>query len=77
MMPNLSGLDVLTAMRGSEQWQSVPCIILTAAGQAEQQIRAMQLGATDFMTKPFSPKRLYARIAALAGVADEAIDGQP
>jgi DNA-binding response OmpR family regulator len=77
MMPNLSGLDVLTAMRGSEQWQSVPCIILTAAGQAEQQIRAMQLGATDFMTKPFSPKRLYARIAALAGVADEAIEGQP
>jgi two-component system, OmpR family, alkaline phosphatase synthesis response regulator PhoP len=71
MMPNVSGLDVLSAMRASEKWRDVPCIILTAAGQEEQHVRAMQLGATAFMTKPFSPKRLYAKTAALAGLPSD------
>jgi DNA-binding response OmpR family regulator len=43
-------------------------MILTAAGQEQQYRQAMALGATDFMTKPFSPKKLYARAAELAGV---------
>jgi DNA-binding response OmpR family regulator len=68
MMPIVSGLDVLTAMRASEKWRSVPCIVLTAAGQQEQYARALQLGANEYMTKPFSPKRLYARIVALTGL---------
>jgi DNA-binding response OmpR family regulator len=71
MMPHLSGLDVLARMRESERLRSIPCIILTAAGQEQQHRRAMELGAIDFMTKPFSPKKLYARAAELAGVADE------
>jgi DNA-binding response OmpR family regulator len=50
--------------------QDLPCIILTAAGQDMQYRQAMALGATDFMTKPFSPKKLYARAAELAGIAD-------
>jgi DNA-binding response OmpR family regulator len=70
MMPHASGLDVLAWMRGQEEYRDVPCIILTAAGQEQQHARAMELGATDFMTKPFSPKRLYARAAELVGVAD-------
>jgi DNA-binding response OmpR family regulator len=69
MMPNVSGLDVLAKMRATDRWRDLPCIILTAAGQEEQHKRAMQLGATVFMTKPFSPKRLYAVTAELAGVA--------
>ena len=71
MMPHLSGLDVLAKMRGDERWKEVPCIILTAAGQEQQYRQAMALGATDFMTKPFSPKKLYARAAELAGVPSE------
>jgi DNA-binding response OmpR family regulator len=71
MMPIVSGLDVLAAMRSSERWRSVPCIILTAAGQEEQHVRAMQLGANAFMTKPFSPKKLYAITAELAGLRAE------
>ena len=70
MMPHLSGLDVLAAIRGDERWRNLPCIILTAAGQEQQHTRAMQLGANDFLTKPFSPKRLYARAAELVGVAE-------
>jgi len=69
MMPHLSGFDVLSHMRASPRWRDTPCIVLTAAGQDAQHRRAMALGATDFMTKPFSPKRLYARSAELAGVA--------
>ena len=76
MMPHLSGLDVLAAMRGDDRWRDVPCIILTAAGQEQQHTRAMELGATDFLTKPFSPKKLYARAAELVGLsADDATPG--
>ena len=71
MMPELSGLDVLAQIRNDERYRDLPCIILTAAGQEQQYRQAMALGATDFMTKPFSPKKLYARAAELAGVSDE------
>lgn len=68
MMPFVSGLDVLAQIRSSQRWHDVPCLVLTAAGQETQHQRAMELGATDFLTKPFSPKRLYARVAELVGV---------
>lgn len=71
MMPHLSGLDVLSQMRADTRWRDLPCIILTAAGQEEQHRRAIELGATDFLTKPFSPKKLYARAAELVGLGDE------
>jgi len=71
MMPHLSGLDVLAAMRGDERWRNVPCIILTAAGQEQQHTSAMTLGADDFLTKPFSPKKLYARAAELVGLSPD------
>jgi two-component system alkaline phosphatase synthesis response regulator PhoP len=72
MMPHLSGLDVLTAMRSDKRWRDIPCVILTAAGQEHQQTSAMELGANDFLTKPFSPKKLYARVVELVGLpADE------
>src|ERR1700761_3231324 len=44
MMPHLSGLDVLSAMRGDARWRDVPCIILTAAGQEQQHTSAMSMG---------------------------------
>jgi CheY-like chemotaxis protein len=68
MMPVASGLDVLRAVRADPRWRSIPCIVLTAAGQQEQQEQALALGASEFMTKPFSPKRLFARVSELAGV---------
>ncbi len=71
MMPRLSGLDVLDRIRSSEKWKDLPCIILTAAGQEEYEREARKSGATDFITKPFSPKKLYALIAGLTGVAAE------
>jgi CheY-like chemotaxis protein len=68
MMPHMTGLDVLARMRANERTKNIPCIILTAAGQEAQHHRAMELGASEFLTKPFSPKKLYARTAELAGI---------
>lgn len=71
MMPQVSGLDVLARMRGDERWKRIPCIVLTAAGQEQHHQQAMALGASEFLTKPFSPKKLYARAAELVGVGPE------
>jgi DNA-binding response OmpR family regulator len=71
MMPHLSGLDVLAEIRANPNWKALPCIILTAAGQEQQHRLALRLGATEFLTKPFSPKKLYARTAELAGLSHD------
>ena len=68
MMPKVSGLDVLARARADPRWRTLPCIILTAIGRDAEYRRAMELGATEFLTKPFSPKRLFARAAELTGM---------
>ena len=65
MMPYVSGLDVLAAARDIEHRRGTPIIVLTAKGQDSDRTRAMALGATDFLTKPFSPNKLLARIDEL------------
>jgi len=77
MMPNLSGLDVLARIRSTDRLKHLPCIILTAAGQEVQHQRAMELEATEFLTKPFSPKKLYARTAELAGLGQDEHGAEP
>jgi DNA-binding response OmpR family regulator len=72
MMPRLSGLDVLKQVREQERFKALPCIILTAGGDAKHERDALALGATQFLTKPFSPKKLYALVARLTGEPDEA-----
>lgn len=71
MMPHLSGLDVLAAIRADPRHADLPCIILTAAGQEAQHLRAREMGVNEFLTKPFSPKRLYQRAAELVGLAGD------
>ncbi len=65
MMPHVSGLDVLAELRQLPHRQSTPVIMLTGKGQETDRERAVRLGATDFLTKPFSPKKLLARIDEL------------
>lgn len=72
MMPKLSGLDVLAQIREQERFKTLPCIILTAGGDAKHERDALAFGATQFLTKPFSPKKLYALVARLTGAPDEA-----
>ena len=68
MMPRVGGLEVLDRVRADARYRSLPCLILTAAGQDHREDDARRRGADDFMTKPFSPKRLFARAASLTGV---------
>ncbi len=70
MLPGMSGIDVLRAVRLDPRWGTLPCLILTAAGQDAQYREADALGVAEFMTKPFSPRRLYSRVLALTGTAD-------
>ncbi len=71
MMPRLNGLGVLKKVRDDERLKGLPCIILTAGGDAKHERDAFELGATHFLTKPFSPKKLYALVARLTGVEEE------
>lgn len=75
MMPGLSGLEVLEQLRNDPRTAGLTCIILTAAGEEEQQLKARALGATEFLTKPFSPKKLYALIAQLVGESPAPAEG--
>jgi DNA-binding response OmpR family regulator len=65
MMPHVSGLDVLAELRQIPHRRSTPVIMLTAKGHEADREQAASLGATDFLTKPFSPKKLLARIDEL------------
>jgi DNA-binding response OmpR family regulator len=62
MMPRMNGFDVLSELRQLPHRTDTPVIMLTAKGQETDRERAAALGASDFLTKPFSPKKLLARI---------------
>lgn len=62
MMPGASGLEILSRIRSGDERSDTPVIILTAKGQDTDRDAAMAGGADDFLTKPFSPKKLIARI---------------
>lgn len=67
MMPGASGLEVLSRIRSGDHDTSVPVIILTAKGQDTDREAAFEGGATDFVTKPFSPMKLLTRIHEILG----------
>ena len=68
MMPRKTGLDVLRALREDDKYKELPIVILTAGGNPQDLRAAMQLGATEVLTKPFSPKKLYSLVARLTNV---------
>jgi DNA-binding response OmpR family regulator len=62
MMPSMSGFEVLARLREIPHRKATPVIMLTGKGQSTDREQAASLGARDFLTKPFSPKKLLARI---------------
>lgn len=62
MMPRASGMEVLDRIRSHPRHRHAPVIILTAKGQDADRDAALEAGADDFVTKPFSPKKLISRI---------------
>src|SRR3974390_3091125 len=61
-MPGASGFDVCAAIRNQSR---VPVMMLTVRGEEEDLVKALELGADDYLTKPFSPRTLLARVKAL------------
>ena len=62
MMPDLDGFEVLRVLR---EVSTVPVIMLTAKGEEEDRVRGLELGADDYITKPFSPRELVSRVRAV------------
>lgn len=62
VMPKLNGLDALQTMKDNEATRDIPVIVLSARAQEEDIQRAMELGAADYMAKPFRPEELLAVI---------------
>jgi len=65
MMPGIDGFKVLKQLRRDELLRDVPVIFLTAKSQTEDKISGLELGADDYITKPFSPKELLLRVQAV------------
>jgi two-component system alkaline phosphatase synthesis response regulator PhoP len=65
MLPEMDGLEVCKELRSDPKTASLPIIMLTARGEETDKIVGLELGADDYVTKPFSPKELVARVKAL------------
>jgi two-component system alkaline phosphatase synthesis response regulator PhoP len=65
MLPGMDGLLVCQAMRADPSLAAIPIIMLTARGEESDRVAGLEIGADDYVTKPFSPKELTARVAAL------------
>ncbi len=73
ILPDIDGIEVCRRLR---EWSSAPIILLSAVGDEEEKVRALEAGADDYVTKPFGPRELVARVqAALRRAAPEAEEG--
>jgi len=75
----ISGLEVCRRLRRAPETANVPIIMLTARGEEEDRVRGLETGADDYVTKPFSPRELVARVGAVLrrvrpGLAGEALN---
>ncbi|EKE78481.1 phosphate regulon transcriptional regulator PhoB [Oceanibaculum indicum] len=76
MLPLLSGIEVCRRLRRTPQTRSIPIIMLTARGEEGDRVRGLNAGADDYVTKPFSPSELLARVRAVMRRARPAADAE-
>ncbi|ASG65106.1 phosphate regulon transcriptional regulatory protein PhoB [Idiomarina piscisalsi] len=65
MLPGGSGIQLAKKIKGDDFTRNIPIIMLTARGEEEDKIKGLEVGADDYITKPFSPKELMARMRAV------------
>lgn len=65
MLPGMSGIEFARRLKSDEYSKSIPIIMLTARGEEIDKVRGLEIGADDYVTKPFSPRELTARIKAV------------
>lgn len=67
MMPEMDGFETLERIREHDELADLPVIMLTSRGREDDVVRALELGADDFVSKPFSPAELKGRVTRLLG----------
>ncbi|MEO1045238.1 phosphate regulon transcriptional regulator PhoB [Alterisphingorhabdus coralli] len=65
MIDNLSGIEVCRRLRRNNDTANIPIIMMSARGEEEDRVRGLDIGADDYLTKPFSPRELIARVNAV------------
>ena len=65
MLPGIDGLEVTRRLKGEDNTRKIPIVMLTAKGEESDIVTGLELGAEDYITKPFSPKVLVARVKAV------------
>lgn len=65
MMPDISGIELARRLKRSEHTSEIPIVMLTAKGEEDHKIQGLETGADDYITKPFSPRELAARLKAV------------
>ena len=76
MVEGLSGIEVCRRLRRMPETANVPIIMLTARGEEEDRVRGLETGADDYVTKPFSPRELIARVNAVLRRVRPALAGE-
>ena len=76
MLEGLSGIEVCRRLRRAPATANVPIIMLTARGEEEDRVRGLETGADDYVTKPFSPRELVARVGAVLRRVRPALAGE-
>jgi two-component system, OmpR family, phosphate regulon response regulator PhoB len=76
MVEGLSGIELCRQLRRSSETANVPIIMLTARGEEEDRVRGLETGADDYVTKPFSPRELVARVTAVLRRVRPALAGE-
>lgn len=66
-MPNMDGLQLLGHIRSSEEWKTIPVILITTEGSQAKVMEAAQNGATGYVRKPFTPEQINQVLAGLTG----------
>jgi two-component system alkaline phosphatase synthesis response regulator PhoP len=77
MLPEMDGLEVCKRLRADPKTSTLPIIVLTAKGEETDKIVGLELGADDYVTKPFSPKELVARVKALLRRSERQVEESP
>jgi len=77
MLPEMDGLEVCKRLRADPKTSTLPIVVLTAKGEESDKIVGLELGADDYVTKPFSPKELVARVKALLRRSEHPVEESP
>lgn len=77
MLPDISGTEVCRRIRASDKWRDIPVVMLTARGEEVDRVMGFEVGADDYVVKPFSPREFVLRVGAVLRRASPASTPPP